>query len=335
MIETRICKGKTSCRWIAIILLASFTWCMVSPLSAQSESGYSIAWTGRYPGEEKGAGPSFGDRLSGLIFGKRPDRLVRPFGVVASGPGQYHILDQGSGMVMVCKEGRGEFLKSMRKHENRFPSLVGICQLPGGELLVTDSQLERVFLVDGESIKSLPGSLIFTQPTGIAFNNTTGEIWVAETGAHRIQVVSRSGELVGTIGSRGSDPGAFNFPTFIWIDREGRAYIVDSMNFRIQVFDARGQYLFSFGEPGDGTGSMARPKGIATDSDGNIYVADALFHVVQVFDPSGRYLDNFGGQGQGAGEFWMPAGIFIDGGDRIYVADSYNQRIQVFQRIKN
>ena len=233
------------------------------------------------------------------------------------------------------KDGDGALIRSIRKADQAYPSLVGLCRMPGGDLLFTDSRLNRVQRVAGEKVLNFGDSLTLNQPTGIACDRTTGYIWVVETGGHQIALFNSAGRLIRKIGGRGTTPGLFNFPTFIWIDQQGRVYVVDSMNYRIQVFDSEGAFLGDFGESGDATGYMARPKGVATDSQGHIYVADALFHVVQIFDQEGRFLYSFGSQGQGDGEFWMPAGLYIDEQDHIYVADSYNARIQVFKLDKN
>ena len=195
-------------------------------------------------------------------------------------------------------------------------------------------QVILAIIFSEDLIQGFGDSIALDQPTGIACNRTSGDVWVVETGAHQLLHFNSQGQLIARIGERGPGPGQFNFPTFIWIDQEGRIYLVDSMNSRIQLLDPAGAYLGSFGEPGDATGYMARPKGIATDSRGHIYVADALFHAVQIFDRQGNFLYSFGSQGQGTGEFWMPAGLYIDQQDHIYVADSYNGRVQMFELVK-
>lgn len=316
-----------------ILVLGLFICC--TSLGAQSGKGYDIRWIGQFPPVEAEKKGSFGELISELVFGQKQQEVIRPFGILATHPGHFLILDQGAGSVFECHEGEGKPLRAMKKSNREFPSMVAMCRIQGGDLLFTDSRMNLVFRISGDKLSLLSGSVAFDQPTGIAYCKKTDEIWVVETGAHRIAVLNREGDLVRFIGERGSGPGAFNYPTFIWIDGDGKVYVVDSMNFRVQVFDQEGNILHFFGESGDATGYMARPKGVATDSRGNIYVADALFHVVQIFDREGNYLYNFGGQGHGTGKFWMPAGIFIDAQDHIYVADSYNSRIQIFQQVKN
>jgi sugar lactone lactonase YvrE len=317
--------------------LLGFLLILMFQVSAGAQTGaeYSVLWIGQFPGEAGKKAPDFGDRLSRLVFGKKPREVIKPFNVVADNPGHYWILDQGAGGVFEVLEGEGELIRSMKRAKQDFPSLVGICGTPAGGLFFTDSRLNQVMQVEDGDVSVFAGTLSFQQPTGIAFNRLSGEIWVVETGAHQISVLNTAGERIRTIGGRGTAPGKFNYPTFIWIDAKGRVFVVDSMNFRVQILNARGQVESFFGELGDATGNMARPKGVATDSQGHIYVADALFHAVQIFDDQGNLLYSFGSQGQGAGEFWMPSGIYIDEQDHIYVADSYNARVQVFQLVKN
>jgi len=305
------------------------------PVRAQPEDLYHIRWVGEYPGENGGRSQSFGDRVSRIVFGQKTREVVKPFNVVATNPELFWILDQGAGGVFEVNGKQGVMLRSFKKAGKQFPSMVGICLLSDRDLLFTDSSLDRVLHIAGDEVLDFCNTVTLDQPTGISCNRTTGDIWVVETGAHRISRFNSKGHLIGRIGGRGTEPGLFNFPTFIWIDPEGRIYIVDSMNYRIQIMDPEGAFLASFGESGDATGYMARPKGIATDSQGHIYIADALFHAVQVFDRDGSFLYSFGRQGQETGDFWMPAGIFIDEEDHIYVADSYNARVQIFQLEKN
>jgi len=306
----------------------------LSPAEAQSDSSYSVQWMAQYPSGEDPKTPGFGDRLSRLVFGKKPLEMIKPFNVVAADPDRYWILDQGAGGVFEVIEGEGKLIRSMKRASLDFPSLVGMCRTPSGDLLFTDSRLNSIVRWTDGTLSAFTDSLGLKQPTGIAYNRVSGQIWVVETGSHQISVLSGEGKRIRTLGGRGTTPGLFNYPTFIWIDAQGRVFVVDSMNFRVQILNAGGQVLGVFGTSGDATGNMARPKGIATDSQGHIYVADALFHAVQIFDEEGRFLYSFGSQGQKAGEFWMPAGIYIDGQDHIYVADSYNARVQVFQLVK-
>jgi DNA-binding beta-propeller fold protein YncE len=261
--------------------------------------------------------------------------LIKPMSVVALSPDSFFVADQGAGCIYEISGNRFGIPGNLRKKFTDMSSLVGMCITRKNEILFTDSRLGSIYKIssDRKSLLKLNDSLKLKQPTGIAWSGTNNEIWVVETAEHRIKVLDSNGNILKTIGIRGTGPGEFNFPTFIWIDHGGRAYVVDAMNFRIQIFSSNGEYISSFGQAGDGSGYLARPKGIATDSYGNIYVVDALFHNVQIFNMNGDFLYQFGRQGKGQEEFWMPGGIFIDHQNFIYVADSYNSRIQVFKLV--
>ena len=296
-----------------------------------------VAWVSQYPVHKDGDERHSAARkvYDFLIQKNKKSELIRPVAVVGTNPANFWVLDQGGETVFEVRKDKMTAPRSIKKKENYFTSLIDACPVTNGDILFTDSRLNKIFLFNqtNKTLSELNDTLQLQQPTGIAYSLTKNEIWVVETAAHRVSVLNKNGEVIKRIGSRGDENGQFNFPTSIWIDNSGNAYIVDAMNFRVQIFNKNGEFVSTFGEAGDASGSFARPKGIATDSYGNIYIVDALFHVVQIFDKTGKFLYSFGKQGREKEEFWMPAGIYIDSKNYIYVADSYNSRIQVFQLI--
>jgi len=275
---------------------------------------------------------SFFKNLKNLIFGKSQENISHPFSIFKE-DGLLWILDQGLKEPVVYDFKVGHITHLKAKSLLPFNSLIDICNGPNDKLLFTDSEKNTIFEIDKSTleVKPLNKELKLNRPTGIAYFKKNNTLWVVETGEHRIQVLDSTGVPIKVIGRRGTEPGEFNYPTAIWIDKFGTIYVIDTMNFRVQILNADGEVIFVFGEIGDATGYFARPKDIATDSKGNIYVVDAIFHTVQIFDRQGNFLYNFGEQGKEPGQFWLPGGIFIDEGDRIYIADSYNGRVQIFQ----
>jgi DNA-binding beta-propeller fold protein YncE len=294
---------------------------------------YRIKWVCSIPQEEKDEDQSWLNRIGEFIFGKKQViSLSKPISVYAKNLDSIYVLDQGVGALVFLQMNTGAIPYQVTE---KYASIVGISPGPDEELFFTESRFNKIFRYspDKDELFEFKSSYKLNQPTGIAFSSDKDEVWVVETGAHRITVFDLYGNVIRQIGERGNGAGEFNYPTFIWIDAAGLVYIVDSMNFRIQLMNSDGEIISAFGEAGDATGFFARPKGIATDSHGNIYVVDALFHAVQVFDKRGTLLYHFGHQGRGDGQFWMPTGIYIDPHDLIYIADSYNSRIQVFQLV--
>ncbi len=302
-----------------------------------SKERFKIIWVKEISSGSENSNEDLVKKTLDFITGKKEAGLKSPMSLVADKNNNLWVTDRGMFTVMKIKENTVIIPKAFKKSKQNFSSLVDICIAFDNRIFFTDSHLNNIYGFDDS--KNTPSvfckKLNLKQPTGIAYSEITKEIWVAETEAHRISVFNKKGERIKTIGKRGKNPGEFNFPTFISIDKNGNVYVVDALNFRVQIFDKSGNLINVFGEYGDGTGNFARPKGIATDSYGNIYVTDALFHTVQIFDKSGGFLYSFGEQGREKGQFWMPAGIFIDKKDYIYVADSYNSRIQIFKLVKN
>ncbi len=295
-----------------------------------------VKWVKQWPSaDNKQKAHGFRNRFNAIFLGKKMPALIRPVNVFAVDKENFWVLDQEVMSIFGVKEGVGDIPHFLQKAQFDFSSLIGICAGPSNSMFVTDSHAGKIYRVAPEkkTVQIVNDTLLLGQPTGIAWSAITGEIWVVETNAHRITVLNREGAIVKRIGSRGTAPGEFNYPTHIHIDGAGLVYIVDAMNFRIQVLKSTGGIVSVFGQQGDASGYFARPKGVATDSHGNIYIVDALFHTVQAFDLTGKYLISLGSQGQGEAEFWMPSGIYIDKDDFIYVADSYNSRVQVFQLV--
>ncbi len=319
---------------ILLLLLLNSCYFTFAQESKQQDAPY-VRWVSQYPPSEKAA-IKFSKRLGHILFGKEEFVLSKPFNVLAKNPKEFWLIDQANGAIVKIKENTLETPKFILKQLKGFSSLIDMCKSSDGSIFFTDSHLKNVYKIDFNKKKILPinNTLELNQPTGIAYSPKNNQLWVVETGAHRILILNaNTGQLIKKIGGRGTANGTFNFPTFIWVDVKGNVYVVDSMNFRIQIFNSSGEFVSTFGQIGDASGYMARPKGIATDSFGNIYVADALFHVVQVFDQAGNFLYRFGEQGQGKAQFWMPTGIYIDENNYIYIADTYNTRVQIFQLV--
>lgn len=124
----------------------------------------------------------------------------------------------------------------------------------------------------------------FTDARGIAFD-TTGRMYVADSGNHRVQVYSfdLNGTAVysttlGVTGEPDSDSTHFNFPSQIVVDSSNRLYVNDVYNYRIQrcVYTA-GWTCSTFhgtGYEGSGANELGVSWGIGKDSSDNFWIAD-------------------------------------------------------------
>jgi Mg-chelatase subunit ChlD len=165
--------------------------------------------------------------------------------------------------------------------------------------------------------QSSPGT--FIDPGGL-WVTPSGEVYVADSGNHRLQVFTERGRFERTWGQFGADTGQFNVPRDVAVSDQ-RVFVTDWGNARVQVFDLNGVHLATW------TG-FQQPWGVAA-RDGRVYITDAGAHHLQVYDVSGRRLAEWGRQGAGAGEFDQPMGVAVSSDGRLYVADFGNGRFQV------
>jgi tripartite motif-containing protein 71 len=171
-------------------------------------------------------------------------------------------------------------------------------------------------------------------PEGIAVD-ADGEVFIADTGNHRILVWTAAGKPLRSIGSFGSlanwrNPPQFNHPTGMLLLPMKRMYVADSLNHRIVVVDEQGQVANHWGEQGRGDGQFDRPRELALDRFNNVWVLDSGNSRVQVFGGPGSFKGTWGSFGKEAGRLKYPLGFALNMIDQCIVADTENYRYQVF-----
>jgi sugar lactone lactonase YvrE len=167
-----------------------------------------------------------------------------------------------------------------------FPRAVAVA--PDGGIWVSEYAFaERIqkFSADGATcLLSLggpgrgPGE--FNRAEGIGVD-AAGNLHVADSCNHRIQVFSADGRFLRAYGRPGNQPGEMSYPFDIRIDNAGRQYVCEFGNSRIQVFDREDRLIEVIGGPGRAPGQFSNPWSIALDSQGNLIVADSQNHRVQ------------------------------------------------------
>ena len=193
----------------------------------------------------------------------------------------------------------------------------------------------------------------FDSPTGVAVDSS-GILYVADTGNHRIRKITSAGVVTIFAGSgeAGYNPedatgeaAQFDHPRGVAVDSSGNVYVADEKNHRIRKITS-GKVVTTFAGTGtagfvdtDADSNVAaqfhNPYGVAVDSDNNVYVADASNRRIRKITP-GRVVTTFAGSGSpgydnGAGtvaKFWSPYDVAVDSSGNVYVADFGNQRIR-------
>ena len=278
----------------------------------------------------------FAEGFRRIIFGRKDiGVLASPRGLVLDNQERLFIADSSGAVVHMMDLDTREYRQfSELSDEEKLLSPIGLATVDD-DIYVSDSVLKKICVFDKQGkCKYSFGSDILQRPSGIAYSPAKQRLYVADTKRHVVDVFDKLGNHLTVLGDRGTGEGFFNFPTYLWIDKEDKLYVTDTLNYRIQVFSSDGKFLMNLGRHGNRPGYFAHPCGLATDSFGNIYVADKQFENFQIFNSQGQTLMAIGGEGDGPGQFWLPAGIFIDGNNRIFVADSFNKRIQIFQLLE-
>lgn len=163
------------------------------------------------------------------------------------------------------------------------------------------------------------------RPVAVSVDDASGRVFVADGVYDYILVFSSTGQLIGSMGARGSDSGQFLNITAMTQGRDG-FYIAARIGQRLQVLGEDGRYRYSLPQEG-----VIFPAAIAVDPDNRIFVGDFSDDTIKVYE-EGRLVASVGQHGGGLGQFMRITDLWFDEG-LLFVADSMNGRIQVMRVI--
>lgn len=166
------------------------------------------------------------------------------------------------------------------------------------------------------------GNVSLKQPRSVYVHK--GNIYVSDTGNHRVVVFDSNGKFLRKFGDDGR-AGRLMFPYGVTVV-EDEVLVADAGLNRVAVFDMSGRFKRFFPV------KLSRPISIAYQG-GRLYFTDVGMHQVVVTDAEGKELFRTGRSGRRSpGDFYYPNGLAVTPEGRIIVADTNNSRIQVSDR---
>jgi DNA-binding beta-propeller fold protein YncE len=123
----------------------------------------------------------------------------------------------------------------------------------------------------------------FEFPTGISLDND-GNIYVADSGNHRIVKLRQDGEVLLTFGQKGSKSGEFQYPHDITIDSNNIIFVSDLNNNRIQAFTPQGDFLSLKDTAKDKSDRLSSPTALSIDNNGRLYSGTGFDTRIVIFE---------------------------------------------------
>uniref|UniRef100_A0A1I7ULP4 B box-type domain-containing protein n=1 Tax=Caenorhabditis tropicalis TaxID=1561998 RepID=A0A1I7ULP4_9PELO len=162
----------------------------------------------------------------------------------------------------------------------------------------------------------------FTEPSGVAVNGQ-GDIVVADTNNHRIQVFDKEGRFKFQFGECGKRDGQLLYPNRVAVNRTTGDFVVTerSPTHQIQVYNQYGQFLRKFG-----ANILQHPRGVCVDNKGRIVVVECKVMRVIIFDMFGNILQKF----SCSRYLEFPNGVCTNDKNEILISDNRAHCIKVF-----
>ena len=158
----------------------------------------------------------------------------------------------------------------------------------------------------------------FATPVGVAVDQTTGDVYVADSGNARVQKFDQHGTFIAAwgwgvtdgmaqsevctsaclAGITGSGAGQFSNPTSIAVDSSGGSssgdvYVGDSGNNVVLKFDTNGNYLSTIDGSTTPQGPFSFLVGVSVDQSGHLWTADGNTDNITEFDENGTFVQQW------------------------------------------
>lgn len=199
------------------------------------------------------------------------------------------------------------------------------------------------------------------QPYGIAID-TSGNLYIADTGNNAVRMVNPSTGLITTIVGDGSGTAGYSgdggpavqarlsSPSDVAVDSVGNVYIADWMNSAVRELTVSNGVISTIAGDGSGkasyggdggpatTAQLNRPFGIGLDNHGDLYIADTFNNRIREVNLATGVISTVAGSGTGGysgdnsaainANLNAPLGVAADGSGNIFISDWQNQGVR-------
>ncbi|HYP56012.1 MAG TPA: NHL repeat-containing protein [Solirubrobacterales bacterium] len=228
-------------------------------------------------------------------YGSGPGQFLDPRGIAVAPDGTIWVADAARGRIQQFNA-KGEYLRGFGAKSSvptndpwGFVEAWGVAVAPDGKIWVSDPGAGRVAIFDPSAEPTGPPNFVadavgtpsdptkkaeLVGPLALA-PDASGNVWVVEHGAHRVDAFNSAGKFLMRFGSEGVGDGQFKGPVGIALAPTGHLLVTDAGNHRVQVFLPSGAYLRQFASYGQDGENLNEPRGIALGAGNTAFIADA------------------------------------------------------------
>jgi NHL repeat-containing protein len=175
-------------------------------------------------------------------------------------------------------------------------------------------------------------------PTGMASDQRSGNVYIADSGNNRVEKFDATGNFLAAwgwgvadgqaksevctrncqSGISGSGPGQLSSPNSIATSNTGKVYVGDSGNQRVEKFDAAGNFLGTIDGSSAPQGHFQGQPQVAVDQAGNLWVSDNATGNVIEFSAGDKFLRQWNDTNG------SPGAIAVDSNNNaVYLLDAF------------
>ncbi len=265
--------------------------------------------------------------------GSANDQLNKPRGIAVDKDGNTYVADTGNNRV-VKLDPQGKPVENWGKdgiNHRPIKEPSDIALAPDGTfyMLNTDPPEIEHFSADGGFLNAVGQSLSTYNPRGIAVDSS-GSIWIADTGDLSVIKADKDGKLITTIGGTSQTKVGQGQPTDVSIDARGNIWIAESVSGLIWALAPDQSTVLktititkSNSTDGPHLASAGDDVTWATDSEG--------FQVLALAS-DGSVVTKIDDHGDGPHQYKRPVGIAVDPTGAVYISDSDGCKVMKFSR---